>query len=300
MQTMKFTTEQANPASANIDQLTSLEALRLINREDAKVAAAVREALPEIAKAVDIIADAIANGGRLLYLGAGTSGRLGVLDAVECVPTFSVPPNWVLGIVAGGAAALTNSIEGAEDQPQGGREDLAAQDLTKQDVVCGIAASGRTPYVIGGLEYAKGLGAKTIAIACNAGTPIGTLADISISVDVGPEIIAGSTRMKAGTAQKLILNMLSTAAMIRLGKVYGNLMVDVKVSNQKLAERATRLVMQLTGVDEEQARALLASANKEVKTAVVMSRLGADYDGARRLLAEANGKLRAVIGGELA
>ncbi len=298
MQTMKFTTEQANPISANIDQLTSLEALRLINREDAKVAAAVREALPQIAKAVDIIADAIANGGRLLYLGAGTSGRLGVLDAVECVPTFSVPPNWVLGIVAGGAAALTNSIEGAEDQPQGGREDLAAQDLTKQDVVCGIAASGRTPYVIGGLEYAKGLGAKTIAIACNAGAPIGALADISISVDVGPEIIAGSTRMKAGTAQKLILNMLSTTAMIRLGKVYGNLMVDVKVSNQKLAERATRLVMQLTGVDEEQARALLASANEEVKTAVVMSRLGADYDGARRLLAEANGKLRAVIGGE--
>lgn len=293
---MKLTTEQANPVSANIDQMTTLDALRLINREDAKVAAAVREALPQIAEAVDIIAEAIAKGGRLIYLGAGTSGRLGVLDAVETVPTFSVPSDLAQGVIAGGLDALTNSIEGAEDRPQGGQEDLIARELTSADVVCGIAASGRTPYVMGGLEYANALGAQTIAIACNAGSPIGALADISISVDVGPEILAGSTRMKAGTAQKLILNMLSTAAMIRLGKVYGNLMVDVKVSNQKLAERACHLVMRLCGVDDQQARALLARANQEVKTAVVMSRLGLDCAEARRLLAEAKGRLREVIG----
>lgn len=293
---MKLTTELDNPASANIDQMTTLDAVSLINREDAKAAAAVREALPQIAEAVDIIAAAIAKGGRLIYLGAGTSGRLGVLDAVECVPTFSVEPDLVQGLIAGGADALTNSIEGAEDKPCGARDDLAARGLTSDDVLCGIAASGRTPYVIGGLEYATGLGAKTIAIACNADSPIGAIADVSICVDVGPEIIAGSTRMKAGTAQKLILNMLSTAAMIRLGKVYGNLMVDVKVSNQKLAERARRLVMRLTGVDDDGARELLARAHSEVKPAVVMSRLAVDVDEARRLLAEADGRLRAVIG----
>ena len=293
---MNLTTEQDNPVSANIDQMTTLDAVSLINREDAKVAAAVREALPQIAVAVDVIAEAIAKGGRLFYIGAGTSGRLGVLDAVETVPTFSVAPDLVQGVIAGGSDALTQSIEGAEDRPEGAREDLIARELTSKDVVCGIAASGRTPYVVGGLEYANALGAKTIAIAGNANSAIGKLADVSISVDVGPEIIAGSTRMKAGTAQKMILNMLSTSAMIRLGKVYGNLMVDVKVSNQKLAERACGLVMRLTGVDDEQARALLARANNEVKSAVVMARLGVDIEEARRLLEQANGKLRAVIG----
>ena len=293
---MNLTTERANLASANIDRMTTLEALRLINREDAKVAAAVREALPPIADAVELVARAIADGGRLIYLGAGTSGRLGVLDAVECVPTFSVAPDLVQGLIAGGVDALTSSIEGAEDKPEGAREDLKACGLTDADVVCGIAASGRTPYVIGGLEHAKAQGARTIAIACNAGSPIGAIADISISVDLGPEIIAGSTRMKAGTAQKLILNMLSTAVMIRLGKVYGNLMVDVNVSNRKLAERARRLVMQLTGVDDEGARALLLQANNEVKTAVVMSRKGVGCDEARRLLKQEEGKLRGVIG----
>lgn len=293
---VKLKTELANPASANIDQMTTLDAVSLINREDAKVAAAVREALPQIAAAVDIIAAALAKGGRLIYLGAGTSGRLGVLDAVECVPTFSVAPDLLQGLIAGGADALTNSIEGAEDMLDGAREDLAARGLTSADVVCGIAASGRTPYVIGGLKYAKALGAKTIAIACNADSPIGAVAGISICVDVGPEVIAGSTRMKAGTAQKLVLNMLSTAAMIRLGKVYGNLMVDVKVSNQKLAKRARRLVMRLTGVDDDGARVLLARANNEVKSAVVMSRLAVDFAEARRLLAKADGRLRDVIG----
>ena len=295
---MNLTTEQDNPDSKNIDQMSTLDALRLINREDAKVAAAVREALPQVADAVDVIAEAIANGGRLFYLGAGTSGRLGVLDAVECVPTFSVSSQLVQGVIAGGSDALTQSIEGAEDRPDDAREDLMARGLTRADVVCGIAASGRTPYVIGGLTYANKLGAKTIAIACNARSPIGEIADISISVVVGPEIIAGSTRMKAGTAQKVILNMLSTGAMIRLGKVYGNLMVDVKVSNQKLAERACRLVMRLTGVESERARALLAGANQDVKAAVVMARLDVDYEKARELLAQANGKLREVIDGD--
>ncbi|MDE2635582.1 MAG: N-acetylmuramic acid 6-phosphate etherase [Chloroflexota bacterium] len=291
-----LTTERANPESAKIDQMTSFEAVRVINREDAKVAAAVRRALPEIAEAVEVIAEAIAGGGRLFYVGAGTSGRLGILDAVECVPTFSVSPALVQSLIAGGEPAVTRSIEGAEDRPELARRDLAKRGLAKADVVCGIAASGRTPYVIGGLEYAKSLGAKTIAIACNMDAPIGAQADISIGVDVGPEVIAGSTRMKAGTAQKMILNMLSSGAMIRLGKVYGNLMVDVKVSNQKLAERACRLVMRLTGADAEHARELLARANNEVKAAVVMARIGVEYEEASQMLISADGKLRAIIG----
>ncbi len=293
---MNLTTEQNNPDSVNIDRMTALEAVSLINREDAKVAAAVRVALPQIAEAVELVAEALATGGRLFYLGAGTSGRLGVLDAVECVPTFSVSPELVQGIIAGGADALTASIEGAEDLPANARDDLTTRGLTSADVVCGIAASGRTPYVIGGLAQAKGMGAKTIAIACNSNSRIGEIADISISVDVGPEIIAGSTRMKAGTAQKMILNMLSTAVMVQLGKVYGNLMVDVKVSNQKLEERACRLVMRLAGADDERARELLALANNDVKAAVVMARLGLEFDEASRILGEAKGKLRDVIG----
>ena len=295
---MKLTTEQANPRSTHIDEMTSFDLVSLINSEDAKVAAAVNLALPQIAGAVDIISDAIAEGGRLFYVGAGTSGRLGVLDAVECVPTFSTPPDLVQGLIAGGRDALTRSIEGAEDQPEQGRIDLMKRGLSKADVVCGIAASGRTPYVLGALRYARSVGAQTIAVACNANSPIGALAEIEISVDAGPEIIAGSTRLKAGTAQKMILNMLSTATMIRLGKVYGNLMVDVKVSNQKLEERACRLVMRLTGVDYEKARQLLARANNEVKSAVVMEGLDLEYGEARQLLEEASGKLRDVIGGD--
>ncbi len=293
---MKLTTERANPSSENIDAMTALEAVSLINEEDTKAAAAVREALPEIAEAVEVIAAALSAGGRLFYLGAGTSGRLGVLDAVECVPTFSAPPDLIQGVIAGGEKALTQSIEGAEDRAEGGRDDLIKRGLRAADVVCGIAASGRTPYVIGGLDYARGLGAKTIAIACNRDSAIGALADVSICVDAGPEVIAGSTRMKAGTAQKMILNMLSTVAMIRRGKVYGNLMVDVKVSNQKLTERACGLVMQLAGVDDGEARELLARANNEVKTAVAMRRLGLDSAEARRRLQMASGRLRDVIG----
>ena len=292
---MTSTTEQDNPNSRDIDRLSSLDFVRLINAEDARVAAAVHLALPRIAEAIDAIAAALASGGRLFYVGAGTSGRLGILDAVETVPTFSAPPELVQGLIAGGYSALTQSIEGAEDKPEAAGLDLIERGATAKDIICGIAASGRTPYVIGALRHGRDIGARTIAIACNPESPIGALADISISVDVGPEVITGSTRMKAGSAQKMILNMLSTGAMIRLGKVYGNLMVDLKVTNLKLAGRACRLVQQLGGVDEKRAKELLALANNEVKAAVVMERRGVDFSTARKLLDKAAGQLRPVI-----
>jgi len=289
-------TESDNPASRHIDALSAYEIVGLINAEDAKVAAAVQTALPQVAQAVDTIVQALSAGGRLFYMGAGTSGRLGVLDAVECLPTFSAPPDLVQGIIAGGEQALTKAVEGAEDDAAQARRDMQARDVTAADVVCGIAASGRTPYVVGALSYARELGAATIALACNPDSAIGALAAVSISVDLGPEVISGSTRMKAGTAQKMILNMLSTATMIRLGKVYGNLMVDLKVTNQKLAQRANRLVRQITGVDEDKAERLLARANNEVKTAVVMQMRHVDAESARNLLIQASGRLRQVIG----
>lgn len=292
---MNPSTEQANPNSRHIDKLSTIDMLALINREDAQVAVAIETVIPQIARAVDSIAAALQNEGRLFYVGAGTSGRLGVLDAVECVPTFSTPPDLVQGIVAGGRAALTQAVEGAEDHRDQAKRDLVARDVGRRDVVCGIAASGRTPYVIAALEYAKSIKAKTIAVSCSPTAPILDIAQIGIGVDVGPEIIAGSTRMKAGTAQKMILNMLSAATMIKLGKVYGNLMVDLKVTNQKLADRAERLVMQLTGLDERAAKRLLSQANREVKTAVVMHQRQVNAADARRLLQEANGFLGAVI-----
>ncbi len=293
---MNWTTEGTNANTHDIDKLPALEALELINREDAKVAEAVAAALPEIARAVEAIVAALEAGGRLFYVGAGTSGRLGMLDAAECVPTFSAPSELVQGVIAGGADAMLRSIEGAEDDPAAAADDLRARRVSSADVVCGIAASGRTLYVIGALEFARSIGARSIAIACNQDTPIAALADIAISVDVGPEVIAGSTRLKAGSAQKMIVNMLSTASMIGLGKVYGNLMVDVKVTNAKLLTRAIGLVMRLTGLDETAARRLLGSANNEVKTAVVMQRRDLDYGEARKLLAEAKGRLRQAIG----
>ena len=293
---MTLKTESDNPASRRIDTLPTSAIVKLINSEDAKVATAVQAALPQVAQAVDAIVPALSAGGRLFYIGAGSSGRLGVLDAVECVPTFSAPPELVQGIIAGGETALTQAVEGAEDDPAQARLDMRNRGVTAADVLCGIAASGRTPYVVGALTYARELGAATIAISCNPQSPIGALAAVSISVDLGPEVISGSTRMKAGSAQKMILNMLSTAAMIRLGKVYGNLMVDVKVTNQKLAERAQRLVRRLAGLDEDRAEQLLAQTNNEVKTAVVMHRMQVDAEAARELLAGAGGRLRAVIG----
>ncbi len=293
---MTLKTEADNPASRHIDKLSTSEILDIINAEDAKVAPAVREALPHIARAVDLIAATLSSGGRLYYIGAGTSGRLGILDAVECVPTFSAPPDLIQGLIAGGEQALTRSVEGAEDDPAQAEHDLEARGLRAVDVVCGIAASGTTPYVIGALKYARTLGAGTIAVACNPDPPIARLADIAISVDLGPEVISGSTRMKAGSAQKMILNMMSAATMIRLGKVYGNLMVDVKVTNDKLMRRAIGLVQRLAAVDETRATQLLNAADNEVKTAVVMQRKAVAADRARQMLSAAGGRLRAVIG----
>jgi N-acetylmuramic acid 6-phosphate etherase len=289
-------TEQRNPRTADIDRLSTQEILQLINEEDATVAAAVRNALPAVAQAVDAITERLRDGGRLIYVGAGTSGRLGVLDAAECVPTFGVQPGLVRALIAGGDVAITGSVEGAEDDSQAGRDDLLAIDISNQDVVVGIAASGRTPYVLGALEAANEAGALTIAISCNLPAPLLEIAQIGIAAPVGPEVIGGSTRMKAGTAQKLILNMLSTATMIQLGKVYSNLMVDVKVTNQKLAERARRIVSEIAGVSDERALQLLTQTGNEVKTAIVVAILGISVKEARALLKGNQGMLRRVIG----
>ncbi len=289
-------TEQANPRSEKIDTLSALEIVQIINREDQMVAKAVEAVLPQIAAAVEAITRRIEQGGRLIYIGAGTSGRLAVLDAAECVPTYSVPPDLVQAVMAGGERALIHSVEGAEDDRALARHDLAAIPLTSKDTLVGIAASGTTPYVLEAIACARELGAVTVGISCNVPAPLLDAADIAIGVVSGPEVIAGSTRMKAGTAQKLVLNMLSTATMIRLGKVYGNLMVDVSVSNDKLLRRARGLVAKITGVDDGRATQLLTQANNEVKTAIVMERKQVDATNARELLAQANGHLRRVIG----
>lgn len=289
-------TEGRNPKTERIDEADTLDILRTINDEDQTVALVVREALPVIAQAVDAITAAFARGGRLIYVGAGTSGRLGVLDAVECVPTYSIDPVQVQGVLAGGIDAMTRSIEGAEDQRDLGAADLRARNITSADVVVGIAASGTTPYVIGALDYANGLGAVTVGISCNVPAPLLDVAQIKIGLPVGAEVISGSTRMKAGTAQKLVLNMLSTASMIRSGKVYGNLMVDVQVVNDKLVRRARRIVREVTGVDEATAADLLVRAGNNAKVAIVMQQRGVDQAAARELLRGADGHLRRVIG----
>lgn len=289
-------TEESNPRTAELDSYSALQIVTAMNNEDATVAEAVRGALPVIAQAVDAIVERLRGGGRLIYVGAGTSGRLGVLDAVECVPTFSVEPGLVVGLIAGGETALTQAIEGAEDERDGGLRDLEAIGANARDAVVGIAASGRTPYVLGALEHANAIGALTIAISCNDPAPMLAQAQIAIPVVVGPEVLAGSTRLKAGTAQKMVLNMLSTAAMVRLGKVYGNLMVDVKVTNQKLAERAQRIVSRVAGIDQAEAARLLEATQYEVKPAIVMAVRGVSADEAHALLGASNGMLRAVIG----
>lgn len=288
-------TEQRNPRSADIDRRSTLEILRIMNEEDATVALAVREALPAIAQAVDAIVDGIRAGGRLIYVGAGTSGRLALMDAVECVPTFNTPPDLVQALVAGGTGALTQVVEGAEDDAEAGSRDLLRLGVGVRDVVVGVAASGRTPYVVGALQAANEAGAVTIGISCNAPAPLLEVAQIPILALVGPEVITGSTRLKAGTAQKMILNMLSTASMIRLGKVYGNLMVDMRITNQKLAERARRIVAEIAGVSLEEAGRLLAQAGNEVKTAIVTGLLGVEVEEARTLLEQAQGRLREII-----
>ena len=288
-------TESQNPNTLEIDCLSTLEIVERINDEDAKVALAVRAALPQIALAVDGIAARIERGGRLIYVGAGTSGRLGVLDAAECVPTFNTDPALVVGLIAGVTRALTVAVEGAEDDREAGRADLLAIGLTANDAVVGIAASGRTPYVLGALAYAQEIGALTVGVACNVPSAVLDAANIAIGVPVGPEVITGSTRMKAGTAQKLVLNAISTATMIKLGKVYGNLMVDVRPTNEKLVDRARRIVAQIAGVGYDEAARLLDASGGEVKTAIVIARRGVAPDAARDLLAAAGGLLRVVI-----
>lgn len=288
-------TETKNPKTAEIDRLPTREILKIMNQEDATVTEVVAQAIPEIAQAVEAIVKGLRAGGRLIYAGAGTSGRLGILDAAECVPTFSVSPEMVQAIIAGGGGALIEAVEGAEDRADLGRNDILALHLTPHDVVVGIAASGRTPYVIGVLEAANEKGATTVALSCNAPAPILDIAQIKIAAVTGAEVITGSTRLKAGTAQKLILNMLSTTSMIKLGKVYGNLMVDVQITNIKLAQRAQRIISEIAGVSELEAEKLLARTDNEVKTAIVVGLLNVSPDEARQKLANAQGMLREVM-----
>lgn len=291
----KLTTEQRNPATTQIDCCSTEEMVAIMQAEDAKVSEAIRKILPEIARAIDATAARLAAGGRLFYIGAGTSGRLGVLDASECPPTYGTAPELVQGIIAGGTVAMFRAQEGAEDDETLAGKDLATRHFTKDDVLVGIAASGRTPYVIGGLRYAKGIGALTIALSCSEGSEIAPLADIALTPVTGPEIVTGSTRMKAGTAQKLVLNMLSTGAMIRLGKVYGNLMVDVKASNHKLEERARRIVMQGSGCSREAAVQALQEAGGQAKLAILLLVAGCTPAAGRQALQESHGHLREAI-----
>lgn len=287
--------ETRNSATMELDTLTTLEMMARFNEEDRKVPEAIRQVLPEIARAVDIAAEGMKAGGRLIYLGAGTSGRLGVLDASECPPTFGVPHGLVIGLIAGGPGALLKAVEGAEDDPALGKTDLAALALTPTDTVVGLAASGRTPYVLGALQYARELGCRTIAISCNPASPIAAQAEVAISPVVGPEALTGSTRLKSGTAQKLVLNMLSTGVMVRLGKVYQNLMVDVKATNVKLVDRACRIVMEATGVEREEAARALQETEYAVKPAILMILGGCSAADAQRRLEAHHGYLRAAL-----
>jgi len=288
-------TEARNPRTAEIDRAGTLDILRLINDEDATVPGVVREVLPAIAAAVDAVVAQLRRGGRLFYAGAGTSGRLAMLDAVECVPTFGTPPELVQALVAGGAAAMIAGVEGAEDEADTARREVEARGVNERDILIGVAASGRTPYVIGALEAARSRGAVTAAISCNAPAPILERADFPIPLVTGPEVIAGSTRLKAGTAQKLVLNMISTASMIGLGKVYGNRMVDLRVTNVKLHERAAGMVAELLGIGVEEADRLLVAGGLEVRTAVLMGMFGLTAEDANGALDRAGGVLRAAI-----
>ncbi|HKF78181.1 MAG TPA: N-acetylmuramic acid 6-phosphate etherase [Candidatus Dormibacteraeota bacterium] len=279
----------------DLDLRSTLDLVRLMNEEDATVPAAVGRALPAIARAIDAIAQRLAAGGRLVYVGAGSAGRLGVLDASECGPTYGTPEGQVLGLIAGGPAAVARPAEGAEDDGGAGAADLARLGLSAADAVVGISASGRTPYVLGAVSYAAAQGALTVGIACNAGTPLSRAVGHPIEVETGPEIIAGSTRLKAGTAQKLVLNMLSTVVMVRLGKTYGGLMVDLRATSDKLRDRARRIVAQAGRVDDDRARAALAEAGGQVKVAVLMLRCGLPAAAAAALLDAAGGSLRRAL-----
>jgi N-acetylmuramic acid 6-phosphate etherase len=287
-------TEKQNPASAAIDTLPTIDMLRVINLADQEVAIAVQRELPNIARAVDAIVLRLENGSHLFYTGAGTSGRLGVLDASECPPTFNTPPDLVQGLIAGGDRALRHPIERAEDDPEQGKQDLIAHNFAQGDVLVGIAASGRTPYVLGGIAYARSLGAVTIGLSCSPGSELALASEIAITPTPGPEIVTGSTRMRAGTATKLFLNMLTTGAMIRLGYVYGNLMVNVQPTNEKLVDRARRIIASIASVSYEQATQLLNDGGS-VRTAIVMHKLNLSRPEAEAKLAIAKGKLRAAL-----
>lgn len=290
-----LTTEAADAALDDIDLVPTLEAARRMNAADRSVPAAIEPCLPAVAEAADRIAAAFARGGRLVYVGAGTPGRLGVLDASECPPTFGTDPSQVVGVIAGGEVALTTAVEGAEDDEGAAVRDLDALGLTAEDVVVGISASGRTPYVLAAIREARRRSATTVSVACNAGSAAGRLADVAIDVVVGPEFIAGSTRLKAGTAQKLVCNMLTTLAMVRRHKTYGNRMVDVRATNEKLVARAFSLVQDVTGAPDADVSAALEACGGEVKTAIAMLLTGVSADVARSRLAEADGSLRAVL-----
>ncbi|KIZ13644.1 N-acetylmuramic acid 6-phosphate etherase [Streptomyces natalensis] len=290
-----LTTEAFRPELAEIDRCSTLEIARTMNAEDATVPAAVAARLPQIAAAIDATAERMARGGRLVYAGAGTAGRLGVLDASECPPTFNTDPAEVLGLIAGGPSALVSAVEGAEDSRELAVADLTAIDLTPQDTVVGISASGRTPYAIGAVEHARRLGALTVGLSCNAGSALAAAAEHGIEVVVGPELLTGSTRLKAGTAQKLVLNMLSTITMIRLGKTYGNLMVDVRASNDKLRARSRRIVALATGASDEEIEAALAATDGEVKNAILTLLGKVDAPTAARLLETSHGHLRTAL-----
>ncbi|GLR72435.1 N-acetylmuramic acid 6-phosphate etherase [Agaribacter marinus] len=291
----KLISEGRNPNTMTLDQLSTAHLVKTINDEDKKVAIAVEAALPQITKVVDLCTESFEKGGRLIYMGAGTSGRLGVLDAVECRPTFSVPDDMVVGLIAGGERALIHAVEGAEDDKHAGAEDLKAISLSKHDMVIGIAASGRTPYVIGGLHYANTLGCHTACVVCNPNAPLLEVAEIGICVTVGAECLTGSTRMKSGTAQKLVLNTISTASMVKIGKVYQNLMVDVNATNEKLVARATRIVMQATQCEQTVAEDALRKAQNKAKLAILMILTGNDADTASKLLDQHKGKLNTVL-----
>ncbi|KIF03974.1 N-acetylmuramic acid 6-phosphate etherase [Streptomyces sp. RSD-27] len=290
-----LTTEAFRPELAEIDRLPTLEIARLMNAEDAGVPAAVAARLEQIAAAVDAIAARMARGGRLVYAGAGTAGRLGVLDASECPPTFNTDPAQVVGLIAGGPGALVTAVEGAEDSRELAAEDLTALALTADDTVVGVSASGRTPYAIGAVEFARTRGALTVGLSCNAGSALAAAADHGIEVVVGPELLTGSTRLKAGTAQKLVLNLISTVTMIRLGKTYGNLMVDVRATNEKLRARSRRIVAQATGAPDAEIEAALTATGGEVKDAVLVLLGGVDAPTAARLLTASGGHLREAL-----
>ncbi|EGO8274441.1 N-acetylmuramic acid 6-phosphate etherase [Enterococcus faecalis] len=290
-----LTTEARNEATKKIDQVSTLEMVTLINQEDQKVAQAIENVLPQIAAAIDAAAERFKKGGRLIYCGAGTSGRLGALDAIELTPTYSVSPERAFGILAGGEKAMYQAIEGAEDSKELAIEDLTQHQLTARDVVIAIAASGRTPYAVSAIEYGKKVGALTISVTCNNESPMNQLAEIGIAPIVGPEVITGSTRMKAGSAQKMVLNMFSTGIMVKVGNIYQNLMVNVQPTNEKLIQRATNIIKEAAEIDEARAKEYLEAAQLEVAPAIVMAKAHVDFQKAKELLAEHDGRISEVL-----